>query len=250
MGLERTVWVYTPPNYDQGKDFPVFYLLHGAGDVESGWTMIGRANLILDNLIAEGKAKPMVLVMPLVHTMQSWWTGPTQILPDPISSAFQKGDFASIGRAMYSGDEKGELSLFAKDFLTDIQPMIESKFKVSKSPEKRAVGGLSMGGGQSIHLAFTKPELFRYVILMSPAADGKVNTAYPDFFSTPEKVNKSFQLLWLGVGEDDSITGAGNRAFDSLLSAKGIKHTFLKGPGRHEWTVWRHHLRTVAPLLF
>src|SRR5213075_3565952 len=87
LGLSRTVWVYTPPNYDKGANFPVLYLLHGAGDVESGWVLIGRANLILDNLIAEGKAKPMVVVMPLGHPIQSFWTGPARSAPPPAPPA-------------------------------------------------------------------------------------------------------------------------------------------------------------------
>ena len=89
LGVSRTVWVYTPPDYDKGKDFPVLYLLHGAGDIESGWTMIGRANTILDNLIAEKKARPMVVVMPLGHTIQSFWTGPAKTVVDPVASAMR-----------------------------------------------------------------------------------------------------------------------------------------------------------------
>lgn len=250
LGLERTVWVYTPPGYDKGKNFPVFYLLHGAGDVESGWTMIGRAPMILDNLIAEGKAKPMVVVMPLVHAMQSWWTGPAKALTEPITDAFQRGDFAAIGSAMYSGDGKGGLSLFARDFFEEIMPLVEARFKVKKSPEERAIGGLSMGGGQSLHVALTKPELFRYVVLMSPAADGRVDEVYPGFFKDTVAANKAFKLLWVGTGDQDVITGAGTRAFDSLLTAKGIQHRYEVSAGRHEWTVWRHHLRDTAPLLF
>ena len=92
LGVSRTVWVYTPPDYDKGKDFPVLYLLHGAGDIESGWTMIGRANTILDNLIAEKKARPMVVVMPLGHTIQSFWTGPAKTVVDPVSSVMAPAD--------------------------------------------------------------------------------------------------------------------------------------------------------------
>jgi enterochelin esterase-like enzyme len=250
MGLERTAWVYTPPGYEQAKNLPVLYLLHGAGDVESGWTMVGRANLILDNLIAEGKAKPMVVVMPLGHAAQSWWTGPTQVLVEPITQAFQSGIRANIGPAMYSGDGKGGLSLFARDLIDDVMPRVEKEFKVAKSPENRAIAGLSMGGGQSIHVAFSRPGLFRYVVLMSPAADGRVDQVYPDFFGNAAGTNKKIKLLWLGATKDDKITGAGDAAFDSLLTSRGIKHTYVLGEGRHEWTVWRHNLRDIAQLLF
>ncbi len=121
LGVSRTVWVYTPPDYDKGKDFPVLYLLHGAGDIESGWTMIGRANTILDNLIAEKKAKPMVVVMPLGHTIQSFWTGPAKTVVDPVSSAMRGGrSLDDIIATMMSGDGKGGLSPFGRDFVEDV----------------------------------------------------------------------------------------------------------------------------------
>lgn len=249
LGLSRTVWVYTPPGYEQGKDFPVLYLLHGAGDVESGWTLVGRANLILDNLIAEGKAKPMLIVMPLVHPAQSWWTGPDRSVPDTIAQAFRTGEMKTILRSMYLGDGQGGLSPFARDLLEDVMPLAEKTFKAARTPENRAIAGLSMGGGQAIHIAFTRPGLFRYVALMSPAADGRVDEAYPAFFQDSTAANRHFKLLWLGAAKEDKITGTG-ADFDSLLTRRGIRHTYALGEGRHEWTVWRHHLRDVAPLLF
>ena len=167
LGLSRTVWVYTPPNYDKGGNFPVLYLLHGAGDIESGWTMIGRANNILDNLIAEGKAKPMVVVMPLGHAIQSFWTGPAQV----------RGAPATPGQPRRRAGRR--LSLFAKDLLDDVMPMIESTYKVSKKADDRAIAGLSMGGGQTMNIAFNRPELFRYVVMMSPAAPRTPGPAVP-----------------------------------------------------------------------
>ncbi len=248
LGLTRTMWVYTPPGYEQGEDYPVLYLLHGAGDVESGWTLIGRVNLILDNLIAEGKAKPMVVVMPLGHTIQSFWTGPAKAVPDPIAKAFG-GPLDGVLTAMYSGDGSGGLSPFAKDLLEEIMPRVEKNFKVSKAPDHRAIAGLSMGGGQMLNLAFNRPELFQYVVAMSPAANGKVDQVYAKFFSDPA-ANEHFKLFWVGVGKDDMLTGPGDRAFDEMLTKRSIGHTFKLTEGRHEWTVWRHHLNEVAPLLF
>ena len=122
LNLSRTVWIYTPPGYETGKDYPVLYLLHGAGDVESGWVLIGRANLILDNLIAEKKAKPMVVVMPLGHTIQSFWTGPAKALPNEMAAAYAKGGLEAVLFALMAGDGKGGLSLFAKDLLEDVMP--------------------------------------------------------------------------------------------------------------------------------
>jgi enterochelin esterase-like enzyme len=249
LGVSRTVWIYTPPGYDTGKDYPVLYLLHGGGDIESGWTMIGRANNILDNLIAEGRARPMVVVMPLGHTIQSYWTGPAVTVPDP-AMASAGGSLDALIRAMMAGDGKGGLSPFARDLVDDVMPMVESTFKVSRRPDNRAIAGLSMGGGQTINLAFNRPDIFRYVVLMSPAAGGGADEIYPGIFNEPGRVNAQFKLLWLGVGKDDMLTGPGDLAFAATLKARGINHTFEITEGRHEWTVWRRYLRDVAPLLF
>ncbi len=250
LGLSRTVWVYTPPGYEAGGNFPVLYLLHGAGDIESGWTMIGRANNILDNLIAEGKARPMVVVMPLGHAIQSFWTGPAKAVPDPAQKAFASGSLDLILTAMMAGDGNGGLSPFAKDLVEDVMPMVAQTFKVSPKREDRAIAGLSMGGGHSINLALARPDLFRYVALMSPAATGMVDTIYPQFFKDPATSNQQFKLFWVGVGKDDMLTGPGDKAFHDTLEKRGIAHTWKLSEGRHEWTVWRHHLNELLPQLF
>ena len=238
LGLSRTVWVYTPPNYDKGANFPVLYLLHGAGDIESGWTMIGRANNILDNLIAEGKAKPMVVVMPLGHAIQSFWTGPAK-------SAAPQG---TPGQPPAPGP--AALSPFANDLLDDVMPMIESTYKVSKKADDRGIAGLSMGGGQTMNIAFNRPELFRYVVMMSPAAPRTPDQQYPTHFKDPSTLNKQFKVFWMAVGKDDTLTGPGDRDLTKAFEQAGIKHQFKLTEGRHEWTVWRSHLNEVAPLLF
>jgi enterochelin esterase-like enzyme len=240
LEVSRTVWVYTPPNYDKGKDFPVLYLLHGAGDVESGWTMIGRANIIMDNLIAQGKAKPMVIVMPLGHTIQSWWTGPAENSP-----AAPSGPTGGPNAA-----QSGALQLFGQDLINDVMPLVEANFKVSKKPEDRAIGGLSMGGGQTMNVAFNHPELFRYVVMMSPAAGPQAVQQYPQIFKDPSIANKQFKLFWVGVGKDDTLVGPNVKLFEAELTKAGINHKFVVGEGRHEWTVWRHNLNDVAPMLF
>jgi enterochelin esterase family protein len=251
LGLDRTVWVYTPPGYESGKDFPVLYLLHGAGDVESGWVLIGRANLILDNLIADRKAAPMVVVMPLGHTIESFWTGPARSVPDLVSRSMGNGgSLDAVLTAMMSGEGPDGLSVFGRDLVGDVVSTIERTFKVSRKADDRAIAGLSMGGGQSINLALTRPDLFRYVALMSPAATGKVDEVYARAFADPAALNRQFKLLWLGVGRDDTLTGPGDRALDQTLTRRGVTHTFALTEGRHEWTVWRHYLNVVAPLLF
>jgi enterochelin esterase-like enzyme len=251
LGVSRTVWVYTPPDYERGRDFPVLYLLHGAGDIESGWTMIGRANTILDNLIAEKRARSMVVVMPLGHTIQSFWTGPARAVTDPVVATMGTGaSLDDIIATMMSGDGKGGLSPFARDLLDDVMPMIEQTYKVSRRPDDRAIAGLSMGGGQTINVSFNHPEMFRYVALMSPAASGRVSQFYPDLLKNPDRVNKLFKLFWVGVGKDDGLTGPGDQAFVDALTRHGVRHTFVVTPGRHEWTVWRRHLHDLAPMLF
>jgi enterochelin esterase family protein len=249
--LWRTAWVYTPPGYDRGKDYPVLYLLHGAGDIESGWTMIGRANNILDNAIAEGRAKPMVVVMPLGHPIQSFWTGPAAQVPEFVDKAMASGgSLDDIITAMMSGDGKGGPSSVAIDIVSGVRTMIERDFKVSTRPDDRAIAGLSMGGGQSVNIAFSQPALFRYVVLMSPAVNARVADIYPQHMKNPGTLNTQFKLFWVGVGKDDGLTGPGDRAFSEALTKHGIKHVFKETEGRHEWTVWRHYLNDVVSLLF
>jgi enterochelin esterase family protein len=244
MGVAREVWIYTPPDYETGTNYPVLYLLHGAGDIESGWTLIGRANNILDNLIADGKAKPMVVVMPLGQNIQSFYAGPSKAAVNPQAEA---GGAPGGGRG---GVQSPALSLFGKDLLDDVMPMVEKTMKVSMKPEDRAIAGLSMGGGQTVNIAFNRPELFRYVVLMSPAVNPGMAQQYATFLANPSVPNKQFKLFWMGVGKDDTLVGPNVKGFEDVLVSKGITHTFKISDGRHEWTVWRHNLNDVAPLLF
>lgn len=231
LGVGRTVWIYTPPGYDEGRDFPVMYLLHGAGDIESGWTMIGRANNILDNAIADGRAEPMVVVMPLGYPIQSFWAGAAKTSETPAPGG-------------------GALTLIGQDLLNDVMPMIERDYKVARTADKRAIAGLSMGGGHTMNIAFNRPELFRYVIAMSPAAFGVTPGNYPDVFENPQKYNEQFKLFWIPVGEDDNLTGPGDRKLSEAFKAAGVNHEFTLTPGRHEWTVWRNHLNDAMGRVF
>ena len=240
MGVGRTLWVYTPPGYEKGSNFPVLYLLHGGGDIESGWTMIGRANNILDNLIAEGKARPMVVVMPLGHAVQSFWAGPA--MPSPNAPA-------PAGRGAAGQPPAPGLNLFGRELVEEVMPLVEQTYKVSKRPDDRAIGGLSMGGGLTMNVAFNRPELFRHVVIMSSGGANAEQT-YPSFFGNAAKINQQFKTFWIAVGKDDGLAAGGSKTLTDLLTAKGIKHTYRVTEGRHEWTVWRHHLNEFAPLLF
>jgi enterochelin esterase-like enzyme len=234
IGAPRTLWIYTPPGYDRDNTrYPVFYLLHGSGNIDSSWMLTGRANYIMDNLIAEGKAKPMILVNPLGYARQGVGLGPEATAVTPPAGG---GSAASGG-------------LFGKDVIEDVIPFVEKTFRTLPGADNRALGGLSMGGGHTVQIGFSHPELFRALVIMS-AGTNNADTTYPDFFKDPAATNKQIKLLWMGIGKDDNLVGANAKALDATLTAKGIKHTFVVGEGRHEWVVWRHHLNEVAPLLF
>jgi enterochelin esterase family protein len=238
LGVPRTIWVYTPPGYDRGNTrYPVFYLLHGSGNTDSSWILTGRANLILDNLIAEGKARPMILVHPFGYARQGVGLGP-EITPAAGSPAAASGARGGGG---------SQPTPFARDLVEDVMPFVERSFRVLSGADNRALGGLSMGGGQTIQIGFANPDLFRSLIIMS-AGSTNAETTYPEFFNAAV-TNKKIKLLWMSVGKDDFAL-ANARALDAALTAKGIRHTFRVTEGRHEWVIWRHHLREVAPLLF
>jgi enterochelin esterase-like enzyme len=241
LGVPRTVWVYTPPGYDRGSTrYPVFYLLHGAGNIDSSWMLTGRANYILDNLIAEGKAKPMIVINPLGYVRQGVGTGPER----PVATAAAGGGPPAGGAG--GGIGGGQ---FGRDLLDDVIPFVEKTFRTLNTTDNRAIGGLSMGGGQTAAIAFSNPDKFRYVVIMS-AGSNNADQNYPEFFKDAAATNKKFKLLWVGVGKDDALAGTGSRQLDELLTKHNITHTYRVTEGRHEWVVWRHHLREVAPTLF
>jgi enterochelin esterase-like enzyme len=234
VGAPRTLWIYTPPGYDRGNTrYPVFYLLHGSGNIDSSWMLTGRANLIMDNLIAEGKTKPMIIVNPLGYARAGVGLG-----PEAPAAAPAAGPGAGVGGGA-----------FGKDLLDDVVPYVEKTFRTLPGADNRAIGGLSMGGGQTAAIGFSHPDFFHYIVIMSAGSQNAAET-YPDFFNNAAATNKKIKLLWMGVGKDDTLVGAGAKALDESLTAKGITHTFRQTEGRHEWVVWRHHLNEVAPLLF
>ena len=242
MGVPRTLWIYTPPGYDRGNTrYPVLYLLHGAGNIESSWMLTGRANYIMDNLIASGKAKPMIIVNPLGYVRQGVNLAPEKAVVQPPPAAG-----APAGGGPGGGFGAG---MFGKDVIDDVIPFVESKFRTLKDPGNRAIGGLSMGGGHTVGISFANPKLFSHVVVMSAGAGTTAEQTYADFFKNGEAINKQWKLLWVGVGKDDFALN-GSKALDELLTKHNIKHTFRITEGRHEWVIWRHHLHEVAPLLF
>jgi enterochelin esterase family protein len=245
----RRMHVYTPPGYEAGRDrYPVFYLLHGAGDSDDAWSTVGRAGFILDNLIAAKKARPMLVVMPAGHT--------------------SRGPGSPIGR---TGTEE-----FVNDFVTDVMPYVEKNYRVLKDRANTAIAGLSMGGGHSLHVAIPRLERFAYIGIYSsgllggfPQLAGRGGRggggAPPNPATAPptasewEKLHaaklddpalkKGLKLLWFATGKDDFLL-ATTEATVQLFKTHGFTPVYKETPGGHTWINWRNYLAEFAPMLF
>ena len=215
MGVNRSLWVYTPPDYDTSKArYPVYYLLHGNGETQSGWVMNARANLILDNLIADGTAPPMIVVMPHGHPIQSASVGPPVVVPP------------------YGGDA-GMLNftLFTSDLLEQIMPLVERSYRVYADPAHRAIGGLSMGAFQSIAIGLAHPELFGYVLAYSggfgalgprpPDEPIETQTPWNRLLANASGSKKPPQFLFLGCGQRETGMLAPGQRLVRLLQERG-----------------------------
>ena len=232
MGVTRWLWIYTPPNYDKSRaKYPVLYLLHGNGEAQNGWVMNGRANIILDNLIADKKAQPMVVVMPQGHALQGSNVGPLVRIT-------------------------GETDMFSKrfpqDLLQEVLPLVERNYRVYTDADHRAIAGLSMGGGQALSIGLAHPDLFHYVLGFSAAVGGPFMNAEAEFneaLANPEALDSKLRLLWVSCGKQDFLYQA-NRRFVDMLKSKGVKVLFRETEGSHVWSVWRSYLNETAQMLF
>jgi enterochelin esterase-like enzyme len=220
----RRLTVYTPPGYAKQAQtrFPVLYLFHGANADETAWTRFGRVNLILDNLLAAGKAKPFVVVMPFGY-------GVPPGTPRPAGAV-----------------RTDNTALFSRDLIEDVIPLVEATYRVNADRTQRAIAGLSMGGEQSLSIGLNHPELFAWVAGFSAALR-------PDSFGTTfdklETAGTQLKLLWIGCGTDDGLFPAA-KSFSAYLDQHHVKHVFHQSPGAHTWIVWRPYLNELAPLLF
>lgn len=231
VGEEREVLVYTPPGYDPAakQTYPVLYLLHGYSDGEDAWTTVGRANIILDNLIARGEAQPMVIVMPLGY-------GNRQIVADRGALRGPGGDIA-----WRASNEN-----YGKSLVEEIIPLIEKSYRVSPDRAARGIAGLSMGGTQSLLYGLKTPGRFAWVGSFSA---GKLGADFDaDFAGVTESVNDRVRLLWIGCGMEESLI-VENRKFAAWLKARGVRHTWVEAPGRHNFRLWRRILAQFTPLL-
>ena len=217
-------YVYTPPGYNpkSHQSYPVLYLLHGYSDAADAWTSVGKANFILDSLIASGKAKPMIVVMPLGY-----------------------GTMAVLGPGRNPAMSEQSYELYQKTLLTEVMPQIEANYHVSKKREDRAIAGLSMGGHESLFIGLSHPELFAWIGTFSAGLNAKALSELPTL--TPQKAN--LRLLWMACGVDDALLKP-NQAAIAKLKEQGLPVTAIETPGHHQWPVWRDNLIHFAPLLF
>jgi enterochelin esterase family protein len=253
LGIFRRMHVYTPPGYETSTQrYPIFYLLHGAGDCDEAWTSVGRAGFILDNLIAAKKVKPMVVVMPAGHT---------NTMP-------ARGRGAAPGAAPGApAAAPSPIDDFARDFLTDVMPYAESHYRVLADRPNRAIAGLSMGGSQTLNIAFLHLEKFAYIGVFSSgamlgggraaaAAPAAAAPAGPTPWETSHLANldnaslkKGTKLIWFSTGLNDGLI-ANSKSTVEMLKKHGFDAQFTESPGGHTWINWRNYLAEFAPRLF
>ena len=228
VGDDREFFVYTPPGYDPkaNKVYPVLYLLHGFSDDASGWTAVGRAHVVLDNLIAQGKAKPMLIVMPLGYGV-----------PEIVSRAAPRDP-----KLRERSFEK-----FRDALLTEVMPEVEKTYRVSKDRGSRAIAGLSMGGAESLYVGLNALNRFAWIGAFSSGGMGE--DFNKTFSGLDSKANSQLRLFWIACGKDDRLIDA-NRKFIDWLKSKEIRHTWIETPGAHTWLVWRRNLADFSTLLF
>jgi enterochelin esterase-like enzyme len=226
----RQMYIYTPPGYDenQAEKYPVLYILHGGGEDETGWARQGKANLILDNLIAEKKAKPMLIVMP----------------------------DANIGMGGFNANGiEGSIKLFEKEMTQAIIPFVEKNYRVINDAGHRALAGLSMGGLHTLYTGIYNTDVFSYLGVFSsgwivPMMDKTADAQYSFLKENADKINSNLKELWISEGGPEDIAYKNGKIMLGKLDELKIKHTYYEYPGGHTWPVWRNDLYHFAPLLF
>lgn len=221
VGTRRKMLVYTPPNYSKEKRYPVLYLLHGIGGTEREWADNGAPDAILDNLYADGKLAPMIVVMP---------------------NGRARPDDRAEGNVFASAPAFGE---FDKDLLESVVPYIDSHYPTQADRDHRALAGLSMGGGQSLNFGLAHPEVFAWVGGFSSAP----NTFAPEkLLSDPEK-GKTYRLIWVSCGDKDGLMGISQNVHRHLKE-KGVSHIWHVDSGGHTWPVWKNDLYLFSQRVF
>lgn len=230
VGDNRDFYVYTPPGYSPAakKLYPVLYLLHGYSDGADAWTAVGRANVILDNLIDQGKAKPMIVVMPLGYGAPAVLAGGWSHVANPV--LFQEN-----------------YEKFGDTLLDEVIPRVQREYQVKTDRGSRAIAGLSMGGAETLYVGLNHLDEFAYVGAFS---SGGLNSDYAKTFPNLDaSANSKLRVLWMSVGKDDRLLGP-NQRFRDWLQGKGIHVEWVETPGAHWWPVWRENLVSLLPQLF
>jgi enterochelin esterase family protein len=232
-GKWRRANVYTPPDYDKNLTarYPVLYLLHGAGENERGWIEQGRANFIIDNLLAAGQAVPMILVVDSGYATKA-----------------VEGDAPTV-----LAGTPGPTSAFEQVMLQEIIPMIDASYRTKAHREHRAMAGLSMGSMQTLQLTLKHLDQFAWIAALSgpPRQGFSVKSSFDSTFSDSAAFNQKVKLLWLGAGTSETQIYQNTLAMHDALDKAGIKNVFFSAPGTdHEWQTWRRGLLDLAPRLF
>jgi enterochelin esterase-like enzyme len=255
-GSWRHALVYLPPGYDTQTRtrYPVLYLQHGGGEDETGWVRQGRANFILDNLIAAGKAKPMIVVMAYGYARRAGQPAAAQSPAPAAPSAAPSSPGATDARQRSMQDMA---SAFQEDMTDALIPFVDSTFRTIANRDNRAMAGLSMGGFQTFHITLNRLDLFSYIGGFSGAGapGGRPFDPKTDFngaFADPKAFAKKVRVLWLGIGTaEPERMREGIRGFHKALTEHGIEHVYWESPGTdHEWQTWRRNLHDFAPRLF
>jgi enterochelin esterase family protein len=245
----RHALVYLPPDYDSAKTrYPVLYLQHGGGEDESGWIRQGKANFILDNLIAGGSAKPMIVVMANGYATRAGY-----VVPDMSGTAFGSPEFMKVMQE--------RMGAFEDDVTQALIPFIDKTFRTVPDREHRAMAGLSMGGMQTFQVTFDHLDLFSYIggfsgaggmMMMRSSEKPDLKTAFNGALADPVTFPKRVHLLWIGVGTNEpERMKAGLENLNASLDEGKIQHVFYESPGTdHEWQTWRRDLKDFAPRLF
>ena len=238
LNLTRRMYVYTPPGYENSSDsYPVLYLLHGSGGDEDAWSTLGRTCQILDNLIAQARAKPMIVVMPNGNETQAGTPGEIPTMAAQAGAAGVPG----MGGAR-----------FAASLVSDIVPYIENNYRVVANKDNRAIAGLSMGGGHTIMVTTSNPGLFSYIGVFSSGPREGYRVEYDDNFKSEMAAleRSGVTLYWVGCGVDDAVAETGAKNLVETLEEYGFNYYYRESTGGHTWANWRIYLSELAPLLF
>lgn len=236
LNMKRRITIYTPPGYENSdQKYPVLYLLHGMGGDETAWTTLGRTAQIMDNLIAQGKAVPMIVAMPNGNVAQ-------EAAPGESSRGFYKPGFL----------EPNTMDGKMEETFPDVIEFVEKTYRVKKSKENRAIAGLSMGGFHSMHISRYYPDLFDYIGLFSPAVNPRSegSPVYKDIEQTLKKqLDEGFKLYWIAIGKTDFLYDQ-VRAYRARLDALSFPYQYRESEGGHTWANWRIYLSEFVPMLF